>query len=99
MFSKALPLSVIKTQYCVVMLFIELFNSYYRIIFDNCFSLFTAPTSESCFYFQITDLEPFLDVIKSNYPKLVYLSLLGNTACPNQLSAHDKDEEDYIRYR
>ncbi len=31
------------------------------------------------------------------YGKLTYLSLLGNSACPNELVA--KDEEDYQRYR
>jgi hypothetical protein len=49
--------------------------------------------------FQLTDLEHLIGEIKSKLPKLKYLSLLGNAACPNQLSAHDKDDEDYLRYR
>ncbi|KAI8521994.1 hypothetical protein Bbelb_017480 [Branchiostoma belcheri] len=47
----------------------------------------------------ITDLEDFLDKLDSSCPNLTYLSLLGNVACPNELSAEDKDEEDYQRYR
>ena len=34
-----------------------------------------------------------------NFPLINYLSLLGNEACPNQLSSFEKDEEDYNRYR
>ncbi|XP_060575633.1 leucine-rich melanocyte differentiation-associated protein-like [Ruditapes philippinarum] len=48
---------------------------------------------------KLTDLEHLISEIKSKLPKLKYLSLLGNAACPNQLSAHDKDDEDYLRYR
>ncbi|XP_019644584.1 PREDICTED: leucine-rich repeat-containing protein C10orf11 homolog isoform X1 [Branchiostoma belcheri] len=48
---------------------------------------------------RITDLEDFLDKLDSSCPNLTYLSLLGNVACPNELSAEDKDEEDYQRYR
>ena len=47
----------------------------------------------------IRDLDSLLDKIARNMPCLTYLSLLGNEACPNQLSASDKDEEDYQRYR
>ncbi|KPI94746.1 Leucine-rich repeat-containing protein C10orf11 [Papilio xuthus] len=32
-------------------------------------------------------------------PKLSYLSILRNKACPNQLSDSDKDDSDYQRYR
>jgi hypothetical protein len=46
---------------------------------------------------QIADTEAFLMQIKTCYPKLSFLSLLGNTACPNELVL--KDEEDYQRYR
>ncbi|XP_045212207.1 leucine-rich melanocyte differentiation-associated protein-like [Mercenaria mercenaria] len=48
---------------------------------------------------KLTDLEHLIEEIKSKFPRLTYLSLLGNAACPNQLSAHDKDDEDYSRYR
>ncbi|XP_071106335.1 leucine-rich melanocyte differentiation-associated protein-like [Haliotis cracherodii] len=48
---------------------------------------------------KITNLDGLLDNLKSQLPQLTYLSLLGNTACPNQLSCSDKDEEDYQRYR
>jgi hypothetical protein len=44
-------------------------------------------------------LELLLTKIAQNLPSLHYLSLLGNVACPNQLSDADKDEEDYQRYR
>ena len=33
------------------------------------------------------------------FPKLNYLSMLGNIACPNQLVDPSKDEYDYSRYR
>eukprot|EP00058_Branchiostoma_floridae_P010647 XP_002596135.1 hypothetical protein BRAFLDRAFT_118041 [Branchiostoma floridae] len=46
----------------------------------------------------ITDLEDFLNKVDTSCPNLTYLSLLGNVACPNELSAEDKDEEDYQRY-
>jgi hypothetical protein len=48
---------------------------------------------------QISNLELLLTKIAQNLPSLHYLSLLGNAACPNQLSDADKDEEDYQRYR
>ncbi|XP_066995681.1 leucine-rich melanocyte differentiation-associated protein [Anabrus simplex] len=47
----------------------------------------------------ITNLELLLTKVSHNLPCLHYLSLLGNVACPNQLSDADKDEEDYQRYR
>ncbi|XP_069691555.1 leucine-rich melanocyte differentiation-associated protein isoform X2 [Periplaneta americana] len=47
----------------------------------------------------ISNLELLLTKIAHNLPSLYYLSLLGNVACPNQLSDIDKDEEDYQRYR
>ena len=47
----------------------------------------------------IANLEMLLDKISKNLPSLVYLSLLGNQACPNELSFTDRDEEDYQRYR
>ncbi|KAH3871186.1 leucine-rich melanocyte differentiation-associated protein-like [Dreissena polymorpha] len=48
---------------------------------------------------KLTDIDHLLNEVKTKFPLLTYLSLLGNAACPNQLSAHDKDDEDYSRYR
>ncbi|KAK6617761.1 hypothetical protein RUM43_013989 [Polyplax serrata] len=48
---------------------------------------------------KIINLELFLHKVKESLPSLKYLSLLGNKACPNQLSDMNKDEEDYRRYR
>ncbi|GAB6033643.1 hypothetical protein CHUAL_013706 [Chamberlinius hualienensis] len=48
---------------------------------------------------KVKDLETFLDKVHSSLPNLDYLSLLGNPACPNQLSSLQRDEEDYYRYR
>ncbi|GFT45130.1 hypothetical protein NPIL_181431, partial [Nephila pilipes] len=45
------------------------------------------------------DLEKLLKQLTGCYPELTYLSLLGNPACPDQLSSLEKDEEDYQRYR
>ncbi|XP_014773820.2 leucine-rich melanocyte differentiation-associated protein [Octopus bimaculoides] len=47
----------------------------------------------------ISDLESFLLKLKASYTNLKYLSLLGNNACPNQLSDKEKDDGDYQRYR
>eukprot|EP00035_Acanthoeca_spectabilis_P020829 m.434787 g.434787 ORF g.434787 m.434787 type:complete len:272 (+) comp17767_c0_seq1:231-1046(+) len=46
---------------------------------------------------RISDTEKFLGQVKKAYPKLRFLSLLGNEACPNELVL--KDESDYQRYR
>lgn len=48
---------------------------------------------------KLTNLEMLINQIKTKLPNLEYLSLLGNIACPNQLSDVEKDEEDYQRYR
>ncbi|XP_065063470.1 leucine-rich melanocyte differentiation-associated protein-like [Rhopilema esculentum] len=48
---------------------------------------------------KINDIEKILDKTVSKLPKLSYLSLLGNPACPNQLISMDKDDADYQRYR
>lgn len=48
---------------------------------------------------KITNLDLLVKKIKLKLPKLQYLSLLGNIACPNELSDTEKDEEDYQRYR
>ncbi|XP_072401425.1 leucine-rich melanocyte differentiation-associated protein isoform X2 [Diabrotica undecimpunctata] len=47
----------------------------------------------------IEDLSSLLSKICTNLPKLTYLSLLGNKACPNELSGDENDENDYQRYR
>ncbi|XP_068909601.1 leucine-rich melanocyte differentiation-associated protein isoform X1 [Tenebrio molitor] len=47
----------------------------------------------------IVDIESLIVKIRHNLPSLTYLSLLGNKACPNQLSNIDNDDEDYQRYR
>ncbi|KAJ8946628.1 hypothetical protein NQ318_007233 [Aromia moschata] len=47
----------------------------------------------------ICDIESLLTQIRQNLPSLTYLSLLGNKACPNELSGEENDEEDYQRYR
>lgn len=48
---------------------------------------------------RITDLENFVHKLKYGTANLNFLSLLGNKACPNQLSDITKDEDDYMRYR
>ncbi|KAK3855865.1 hypothetical protein Pcinc_037760 [Petrolisthes cinctipes] len=48
---------------------------------------------------KVTDLERLLDQICERLPNLRYLSLLGNEACPDQLTSADKDEKDYRCYR
>ncbi|XP_013931969.1 PREDICTED: leucine-rich repeat-containing protein C10orf11 homolog [Thamnophis sirtalis] len=48
---------------------------------------------------QITELEGLLDHLAEVAPSLEFLSLLGNSACPNELVCKDKDEGDYQRYR
>ncbi|XP_073978699.1 leucine-rich melanocyte differentiation-associated protein-like [Rhodnius prolixus] len=48
---------------------------------------------------KISELEYFLPKVKDSFPNIKYLSILGNTACPNQISDVDKGEEDYQRYR
>ncbi|XP_071455394.1 leucine-rich melanocyte differentiation-associated protein-like [Hetaerina americana] len=48
---------------------------------------------------KITNLDLLLTKASNHFPKLTYLSILGNVACPNQLSDSEKDEEDYRRYR
>ncbi|XP_042239581.1 leucine-rich melanocyte differentiation-associated protein-like isoform X2 [Homarus americanus] len=48
---------------------------------------------------KVTNLEKLVEQIRERLPNLRYLSLLGNEACPDQLSCADKDEKDYRRYR
>lgn len=47
----------------------------------------------------LTNLDLLLTKVVHNLPNLRYLSLLGNIACPNELSDLEKDEQDYQRYR
>lgn len=53
----------------------------------------------SCNKNDIETLITFVDKIKDSFPNLTYLSMLGNKACPNQLSDQNKDEYDYSKYR
>uniref|UniRef100_T1J5B4 U2A'/phosphoprotein 32 family A C-terminal domain-containing protein n=1 Tax=Strigamia maritima TaxID=126957 RepID=T1J5B4_STRMM len=48
---------------------------------------------------KISDLDGLLSKISNSFPNLRYLSLMGNLACPHQLSGADKDDDDYQRYR
>ncbi|GFO38127.1 leucine-rich repeat-containing protein c10orf11-like protein [Plakobranchus ocellatus] len=47
----------------------------------------------------LTNLNSLIEKLAQKFPNLTYLSLLGNQACPNQLSSSEKDDEDYQRYR
>lgn len=46
---------------------------------------------------KIDDLELFLSNVQKNMPKLAYLSMLKNPACPNFFVG--RHEDDYTRYR
>jgi len=46
---------------------------------------------------RISDIEQLLNVCESNFPKLNYLSILKNPACPNEFTGNDTD--DYQRHR
>ncbi|XP_042883248.1 leucine-rich melanocyte differentiation-associated protein-like isoform X2 [Penaeus japonicus] len=48
---------------------------------------------------KVSNLDKLLDQVREQLPNLRYLSLLGNVACPDQLSSADTDERDYKRYR
>ncbi|XP_074029028.1 leucine-rich melanocyte differentiation-associated protein isoform X2 [Leptinotarsa decemlineata] len=48
---------------------------------------------------KIYDIESLLTKINQNVPNIIYLSLLGNKACPNELSGSENNDEDYQRYR
>ncbi|KAG8235222.1 hypothetical protein J437_LFUL015914 [Ladona fulva] len=65
------------------------------IIFPTLYNLHTLSLNKN----KLVNLELLLTKISNHLPKLRYLSLLGNVACPNQLSDSEKDEEDYRRYR
>lgn len=63
--------------------------------FPSLPKLHTLSLNKNC----INNLDLLLTKVSHQLPSLRYLSLLGNKACPNQLSDRDKDEEDYQRYR
>ncbi|XP_076807673.1 leucine-rich melanocyte differentiation-associated protein-like [Clavelina lepadiformis] len=48
---------------------------------------------------RLTNLKRLVHKLSRSYPALVYLSLLGNLACPNELSSDSYNELDYQRYR
>ncbi|XP_065651674.1 leucine-rich melanocyte differentiation-associated protein isoform X8 [Hydra vulgaris] len=48
---------------------------------------------------KIKNLKGILMKISTSFPKISYLSLLGNEACPTQLNYTDKDDKDYLKYR
>lgn len=48
---------------------------------------------------QICDIETLLSKLTVMCPKLRYLSLLGNQACPHEMLGGGHDDEDYQRYR
>ncbi|KAI5703524.1 hypothetical protein M8J76_005297 [Diaphorina citri] len=65
------------------------------MVFPNLPNLHTLSLNKN----NITDLEHLLLKIDTHFPNLRYLSLLGNSACPHQMTDSEKDEEDYQRYR
>lgn len=48
---------------------------------------------------KINNLENLICKVKTAFPSLKYLSLLGNGACPNELSCLENSASDYQRYR
>ncbi|XP_050720517.1 leucine-rich melanocyte differentiation-associated protein-like isoform X4 [Eriocheir sinensis] len=48
---------------------------------------------------KVNDLSRLLDQVSERFPNLRYLSLLGNKACPDQLTGDAADEKDYTSYR
>ncbi|KAL8565433.1 hypothetical protein ACOMHN_049410 [Nucella lapillus] len=85
---------------------LEQFTSLRELILDNNelddSAVFPRLPSLTTLYLNknlFVELEPLLVQLKTCFPDLLYLSLLGNTACPNQLSSTEKDDEDYQRYR
>ncbi|BFZ17620.1 hypothetical protein BsWGS_20659 [Bradybaena similaris] len=65
------------------------------VVFPHLKDLHTLTLNKN----KLTDLHGLLEQLIGQLPSLTYLSLLGNKACPNELSALDKDDEDYLRYR
>eukprot|EP00037_Helgoeca_nana_P006907 m.63160 g.63160 ORF g.63160 m.63160 type:complete len:271 (+) comp17759_c0_seq1:234-1046(+) len=83
---------------------VELFSGLNELVLDNNslgddveFPALPNLTTLSLNKNRISDTEKFLAQIKKSYPKLRFMSLLGNEACPNELVL--KDESDYQRYR
>lgn len=72
-------------------------NNYFddHLMFPKLNNLHTLTVNKN----KISTLSNLLQNLVANLPALRYLSMLGNIACPNQLSDHEKDEEDYRRYR
>lgn len=58
-------------------------------------TLHTVMLNKNC----ITNIDGLLENVCQKLPALRFLSLLGNLACPNELSSSEKDEDDYRRYR
>lgn len=48
---------------------------------------------------KIRNLDLLLHKLSTKLPSLFFVSLLGNPACPDQITDQTKDEEDYQRYR
>lgn len=48
---------------------------------------------------KVSQIDGVLKKIQECCPNLVYVSLLGNPGCPDQLTNPSTDEEDYNRYR
>ncbi|KAL1417432.1 hypothetical protein MTO96_006175 [Rhipicephalus appendiculatus] len=58
--------------------------------------LATLSLNKNCF----DNLDYLVSCIEQCYPSLTFLSLLGNPACPDQISNPDRDDDDdYQRYR
>ncbi|XP_075559151.1 leucine-rich melanocyte differentiation-associated protein-like [Dermacentor variabilis] len=58
--------------------------------------LTTLSLNKNCF----DNLDYLVSCIEQCYPSLTFLSLLGNPACPDQISNPDRDDDDdYQRYR
>lgn len=55
----------------------------------------TLSLNKNCF----ENLDFLISSIEQCYPTLTFLSLLGNPACPDQITNPDKDDDDYQRYR
>ncbi|KAJ8022664.1 Leucine-rich melanocyte differentiation-associated protein [Holothuria leucospilota] len=65
------------------------------VTFPNLAQLHTLILNKN----NIKDVDSLIAKIRKHLPGVTYISLLGNTACPNELSDSQKDEEDYQRYR
>jgi len=77
---------------CAYMLFCTIFNN---LLLSNLCAL----RVNCCLSVKVIDTAQLLDTLSRECPKLKYLSLLGNVACPNELLGSGHDDEDYQRYR